>query len=131
MQFQWKLKTCILLFGLIVSIAISVFAQHETTGKLSKGGEGVSGPYDVVPDWPQKLSSDVTWGRTSFVYAESPNRIFVIQSGMVPWTWKKLQGERLLGAQESGGTDLYSANGAMHCASTLPTAAAAASAGKP
>jgi sugar lactone lactonase YvrE len=119
MRFQWNFKAGILLSGLIGVLAISAVAQHGNSAKQSKGGEGVSGPYDVVPDWPQKLSSDVTWGRTSFVYAESPDRIFVIQSGMVPWTWKKLQGERLLGAQESGGTDLDTANGAMHCASTL------------
>jgi peptidylamidoglycolate lyase len=94
--------------------ALRILAQG---GK--KGGEEVFGPYEVVASWPKPLSTELTWGRTSSVFAESPDRVFVLQSGMVPWSWKKLQGERLLGSQQSGGTDYFIANGAMHCASTL------------
>jgi peptidylamidoglycolate lyase len=114
-----RFKTLVLTSGLIGSLVICFAAQLRTTKADEKGGEGVSGPYEVDPDWPQKLSPALTWGRTSYVFAESPNRVFVIQSGMVPWSWKKLRGEKLIGAQESGGTLLDAGNNAMHCASTL------------
>ena len=48
------------------------------------------------------------------MFAESPDRVFVMQSGLVPWTWKRLQGPAL-----GGGTLLHSANNATHCASTV------------
>jgi sugar lactone lactonase YvrE len=99
-------------------VVSTVGQQSPGTGQ-QKGGEEIFGPYEVVPGWPQPLSSDLTWGRTSSIYAESPDRVLVIQSGMVPWTWKKLRGERLEGSQRSGGSDYNSANNAMHCASTL------------
>jgi 6-phosphogluconolactonase (cycloisomerase 2 family) len=105
--------------GLIALFAVSLAAGQSAKVADEKGGEAVSGPYDVDPHWPQPLSSELTWGRTSYVYAESPDRVFVIQSGMVPWSWKKLRGADLRGSDESGGTGLNAGNGAMHCASTL------------
>jgi peptidylamidoglycolate lyase len=84
-----------------------------------KGGEDDSGPYEVDPSWPRPLSAELTWGRTSSIFAENPNRIFIIQSGMVPKTWKRLEGERLNGASWSGGTSSRQSTQATHCASTL------------
>jgi peptidylamidoglycolate lyase len=42
--------------------------------------------YDVDPNWPQPLhpGTDLDWSRTGAVYAESPNRIYVFQTGEVP-----------------------------------------------
>jgi DNA-binding beta-propeller fold protein YncE len=51
--------------------------------------EYVSGPYDVVDNWPNPVSPDLTWGRTPAIFAESPDRIYVMQSGLVPLTWKR------------------------------------------
>ncbi len=45
--------------------------------------------YDVDPDWPQPLSQDLDWTRTAAVYAESPNRIYVFQTGQVPLAYRK------------------------------------------
>ncbi len=84
-----------------------------------KGGEDDSGPYEVDPSWPQPLSSELTWGRTSSIFAESPNRIFVLQSGMVPMAWKRLEGERLKGSTWAGGMPHRPSTQATHCASTL------------
>jgi sugar lactone lactonase YvrE len=109
----------VLLCGLFGSLVVSTVGQQSPATGQRQGGEEIFGPYEVDPGWPQPLSSDLTWGRTSSIYAESPDRVLVIQSGMVPWTWKKLQGERLEGSQRSGGSDYNSANNAMHCASTL------------
>lgn len=97
---------------------IPIIFATSTAAVLSQGGAGVrsdtpeyvSGPYEAVPNWPQPISKDLTWGRVSAVFAESPNRIFVVQSGMVPPTWKTL------GRVEGGGTGLHPANDATHCA---------------
>jgi peptidylamidoglycolate lyase len=84
-----------------------------------KGGEDDSGPYEVDPSWPQPVSSDLTWGRVSSIFAESPNRIFVLQSGMVPMAWKRLEGDRLKVATWTGGMLHRPSTQATHCASTL------------
>src|SRR2546423_556118 len=52
-------------------------------------GQDVFGPYDVVADWPKPLSDlpgheKWTWGAVESVFAESPNRVFVIQRGEIP-----------------------------------------------
>src|SRR5450759_4468268 len=54
-----------------------------------KGGFDFSGPYDVVPDWPKPLSQlpgheKWTWGAMQGVYAETPNRIFIVMRGELP-----------------------------------------------
>jgi len=54
-----------------------------------KGGQDVFGGYDIVPNWPKLLSSlpghqQWTWGAGQSVFAESPNRVFVLQRGELP-----------------------------------------------
>src|ERR1700678_386104 len=47
------------------------------------GGQDVLGPYEVVKDWPKNISTVAgnekwTWGAGQSVYAETPNRIFLL-----------------------------------------------------
>ena len=64
--------------------SITEIPQRSIEG-YERGGEDMSGPYEVVPDWPQPLDlPGLTWGRTAAVYAESPDRVFVLQSSMLP-----------------------------------------------
>jgi hypothetical protein len=54
-----------------------------------KGGQDIFGGYDVVPNWPKPLSSlpgheKWTYGAGQSVFAESPNRVFVLQRGELP-----------------------------------------------
>jgi sugar lactone lactonase YvrE len=54
-----------------------------------KGGWDLTGPYDVVRDWPKPMSQlpgheNWGWGAVEGVYAESPNRIFIVQRGELP-----------------------------------------------
>src|SRR2546428_13433918 len=54
-----------------------------------KGGQDMYGPYDSVADWPKDLSTlpgheGWTFGAGQSVFAESPNRIFVLQRGELP-----------------------------------------------
>jgi len=55
----------------------------------SIGGQDMFGAYDVVPDWPKPLSTipgneKWTWGAGQSVFAESPNRVFILQRGELP-----------------------------------------------
>ena len=54
-----------------------------------KGGQDLFGAYDIVPDWPKPISSlpgheKWTWGAGQSVFAESPNRVFILQRGELP-----------------------------------------------
>lgn len=54
-----------------------------------KGGQDQTGPYDVVADWPKPLSQlpgheKWTWGAVQSIFAESPNRVFILQRGELP-----------------------------------------------
>ena len=54
-----------------------------------KGGQDIFGGYEVVPNWPKPLSSlpgheKWTCGAGQSVFAESPNRVFVLQRGELP-----------------------------------------------
>ena len=93
--------------------AALVAAPQDRGVVPGKGGEDVSGPYEVVPNWPLPISTDLTWGRTSSIYAESPDRVFVIQSGMVPWSWKRLQDAR------NGGNMTRRGDDGTYCGSSL------------
>ncbi len=53
------------------------------------GGQDPFGPYDVDKDWPKNISSlpgneKWTWGAGQGVYAENPNRIFLLFRGELP-----------------------------------------------
>ena len=53
------------------------------------GAEDVSGPYEVVEGWPQDLSTlpgheKWTYGGARGIFAESPNRVFLLGGGELP-----------------------------------------------
>jgi hypothetical protein len=53
------------------------------------GVQDVFGPYDVVQDWPKNISTLAgnekwTWGAGQSVYAENPNRVFLLFRGELP-----------------------------------------------
>ena len=54
-----------------------------------KGGQDIFGAYEVVPNWPKPISSlpgneKWTWGAGQGIFAESPNRVFILQRGELP-----------------------------------------------
>ena len=54
-----------------------------------KGGQDVFGAYDIAKDWPKPISAlpgneKWTWGSGEGVFAESPNRIYILQRGELP-----------------------------------------------
>src|SRR5688500_5989080 len=68
-----RLIALAVVFGLCLSPA-SAWPQ--------KGGEDISGPYDVAAGWPQPFTrSGYIWGSQSGVFAETPNRVFLLGRG--------------------------------------------------
>jgi hypothetical protein len=54
-----------------------------------KGGQDIFGGYEVAANWPKPISSlpgheKWTWGAGQSVFAESPNRVFILQRGELP-----------------------------------------------
>lgn len=54
-----------------------------------KGGQDIFGGYEVVKGWPKDISTlpgneKWTWGAGQSVYAENPNRIFILMRGELP-----------------------------------------------
>jgi hypothetical protein len=53
------------------------------------GGQDMFGPYDIVKGWPKDISTvpgneKWTWGAGQSIFAESPDRIYVLQRGELP-----------------------------------------------
>ena len=86
--------------GLVVAVAVIYLPDTQTVLGQSaptrfaavaseKGGQDIFGAYDVAADWPKDLTSikgheGWTYGAGQSVFAESPNRIFVLQRGELP-----------------------------------------------
>ena len=54
-----------------------------------KGGQEMFGPYEVDPNWPQDISTlpghgAWTWGAGQSVFAESPDRVYLLFRGELP-----------------------------------------------
>ncbi len=73
---------------------VPVEAQQQQPTRVAavpgeKGGQDMYGAYEPVAGWPKPLSSvpgvgKWTWGAGQGVFAESPNRVFVLERGMLP-----------------------------------------------
>ena len=85
------LMTMAFVFG-TRSTAVQGQARQEVTVAAvpgEKGGQDIFGAYEVVPNWPKPLSSlpgneKWTWGAGQGIFAESPNRVFILQRGELP-----------------------------------------------
>jgi len=62
---------------------------HLSSVPGAVGSQDVSGPYDVAKDWPQNLATlpgheKWTYGGARGVFAESPDRVFLLGGGELP-----------------------------------------------
>src|ERR1700733_5704061 len=70
----------------VLAIALLTHAQVQP-GPV--GGQDIFGAYDVVKGWPKDISTlpgneQWTWGAGQSVYAESPDRVFMLFRGELP-----------------------------------------------
>ena len=92
-----------LLIGVAVAFLLGFLVAHRMTSVQAQakpglgfaaipgvvGGQDPFGPYEIVKDWPKNISTlpgneHWTWGAGQSVYAESPNRIFLLFRGELP-----------------------------------------------
>ena len=71
-----------------VMLAVAVvFACGLLSGPVllqERGGEDETGPYEVVPNWPQPLARPgYALGSQGGVFAESPDRIILVNRGEI------------------------------------------------
>jgi peptidylamidoglycolate lyase len=67
-------------------VALVLFAQaDEVAAQETATGDAY---YEVDPNWPQPLASGLDWSRTGAVYAESPDRIYIFQTGTLPKSFR-------------------------------------------
>ena len=78
--------------GLIAVTLLTLGCQaREETSEVAaptdaRSGGDETGPYEVVPNWPQPLPDHEgwTWGRTPAIWAESADKVYVLQSAELP-----------------------------------------------
>ena len=71
------LLTAVLLF--VVAVAATPWVLAE------KGGDDLTGPYNLVAGWPQNPCGEgYTFGSTAGIFADSPNRVLIFQRGCLP-----------------------------------------------
>src|SRR6266705_4076474 len=94
---SWTMGTALIVLALSVLIATQqtrVEGQSPQQPSFAavpgqKGGQDIFGAYEVVPNWPKPISSlpgneKWTWGAGQGIFAESPNRVFILQRGELP-----------------------------------------------
>ncbi len=66
-------------------LSLSLLAVSAVANGQMKGGDDITGPYDVVAGWPADVCGD-GWqiGSTGGVWAEHADRIYVLQRGCLP-----------------------------------------------
>jgi len=80
---------------LIAGTELPVQGQAALNGSFGavsgeKGGMDLTGPYEVVPNWPKPMAASLpghenwTFGSVQGVFAESPNRVYMVQRGELP-----------------------------------------------
>ena len=83
---RWRTWT--VLIAMVASGAATTVAQKAGGSRgpvpTEKGGGDVTGPYEVVENWPVPLHTDYTWGRIPAVWAQTPNKVYVLQSNELP-----------------------------------------------
>jgi len=69
---------------LVVALVFAGGLLWGAAGLQQKGGEDETGPYEVVPNWPQQLARPgYALGSQGGVFAESPNRIILLNRGEI------------------------------------------------
>src|ERR1700721_1648158 len=96
-----KIWLMFLMLALGIGIGLTISARLGSVKAQSKpgtgfaavpgsvGSEDLTGPYDLVKNWPQDVSTlpgneKRTYGAGEGVFAESPNRIYMLFRGELP-----------------------------------------------
>jgi len=85
-----------------------------------KGGNDITGPYELVPGWPENVcGAGYQVGSTAGIWAQSPDRVFIFQRGCLPIIKSEGGGgeqgpNALVPARNASGYDMSQADKARH-----------------
>jgi hypothetical protein len=110
-------KICAAFAALGLLATVGVFAQMAQ----EKGGDDLTGPYDLVADWPQNYCGEgYQIGSTAGIWAESPDRVYIFNRGCLP-VLKTQRGEpdtfdygSLVPSRNASGYDMSAKDPARH-----------------
>ncbi|MBT5031067.1 MAG: hypothetical protein HOM55_02095 [Proteobacteria bacterium] len=72
--------------ALLMLVTGAAIVAHAQESSVNVSDQQVSGAYEVVPGWPKPMSTwpgheGWTWGSTQGIFAQNPDRIFILQRG--------------------------------------------------
>ena len=71
--------------------------------RIERAARRFAGPYEPVANWPQPLGHPgYTWGSMGGVFAETPDRVFLLQRGELPVPAKPFEGYPMASPATSG-----------------------------
>jgi hypothetical protein len=94
-----RVSTIVTVASVLLTIYVVVYRPTPAEGQGQsarfaavpgeKGGQDIFGGYDIVRDWPKPYNmapgrQGWTWGAGQGVFAETPNRVFILQRGELP-----------------------------------------------
>jgi DNA-binding beta-propeller fold protein YncE len=83
------MRTLLVLLSLAAGVVLAQPGAGFAAIPGAKGGQDAFGPYDIAKGWPKDISTVAgnekwTYGSAESVYAESPNRVFMLFRGELP-----------------------------------------------
>jgi 6-bladed beta-propeller len=73
--------------ALIATLCVTgLGAAYAISQEKVKGGDDLTGPYELVENWPDQkgVCGDHQFGSTAGIWAQSPDRVFIFQRGCLP-----------------------------------------------
>jgi peptidylamidoglycolate lyase len=101
--------------GLVAVAALLLAIGTVTLLSQQKGGDDLTGPYDLVPNWPENVCGPgYMGGSTAGIFAESPDKVFIFYRGCLPVLKQTWGPTSLTPERNASGYDLSSKNPANH-----------------
>lgn len=102
----------------LAALALAVAAGGHAQMSQDKGGDDVTGPYELVAGWPQNYCGEgYQIGSTAGIWAESPDRVIIFNRGCLPVLKEGGQqggGGEFIPARNASGYDLSQKDPARH-----------------
>jgi 6-bladed beta-propeller len=104
----------------LIALAGFIGAGASLAISQEKGGNDITGPYELVPGWPENICGPgYQFGSTAGIWAQSPDRVFIYQRGCLPIIKSEGGGgeqgpNALVPARNASGYDLSQSDKARH-----------------
>src|SRR5688500_6117941 len=102
--------------GLLIALSLGSTVVSGQVNLPAMSGGNETGPYDVVPNWPQNYCGNgFVIGATAGILAESPDRVFIFSRGCLPVIQDtRTPAENFIPARNAANFDLSQADASRH-----------------